>query len=148
MRKLFYYLAVQLALTACGNNNPAEDSHKATDHSSHSTGHSVTTPGLTTDQGKKWKADEATIQGIRQMAATAAAGRAGTLKNQTLTDSLKANFAEIFKKCTMKGAAHDQLHLYLQPLKLELDALANGADEVQSLHTIQDHLAKFDQYFE
>lgn len=148
MQKLFYSLVVLLAVSACGNQPAAETANEPAGHSSHAGETPEPTAALGTDQGKKWQADEATIQGIRQMSATAAAGRAGTLQGKALADSLSANFADIFKKCTMKGAAHDQLHLYLQPLKQQLDALKGGADETKLVNEMLDHLAKFDQYFE
>ncbi|MBC6492590.1 hypothetical protein ACFSQD_18530 [Flavihumibacter stibioxidans] len=155
MQQLFISLVVLLSLSACTDQSSSADAGHAIDHaanhSDHST-HSVPDSGLSatlqTDHGNKWKADEATIRGIRQMTATVAAGMTGTLQGQPLSDSLSANFAEIFSRCTMKGPAHDQLHLYLQPLKTQLDALKAGAGESRLLEEMQQHLADFDHYFE
>lgn len=158
MQRLFISLVVLLSLSACADqSSPGEtgnapdqmdQSDKTGNHSTHSASDSAHSATLQTDHGKKWKADEATIRGIRQMSATVAAGKVGTLQGKELSDSLSANFAEIFSKCTMKGIAHDQLHLYLQPLKTQLDALKAGGVESRLMEEMQQHLADFDHYFE
>jgi hypothetical protein len=59
-----------------------------------------------------------------------------------LQENLTIEFQTIFKKCTMKGEAHDQLHNYLMPLKEELDQLSAKNIEHTRLYLID-----YAQYF-
>ena len=63
------------------------------------------------NDGVRWAANAETTEGVNNMIKIT--DLFTTTENEeafkTLTDSLEAEFAMIFKKCTMKGEAHNQL---------------------------------------
>jgi len=62
---------------------------------------------------------------------------------------LMEQFEYIFRECTMKGVAHDQLHNYLLPMKVYFEEL-NSTDmniAENGLKRFQQHLALFPKYF-
>lgn len=63
------------------------------------------------NDGARWAANAETTKGVNNMIKIT--DLFTTTENEeafkTLTDSLEAEFAMIFKKCTMKGEAHNQL---------------------------------------
>jgi len=63
-----------------------------------------------------------------------------------LKSDLEKEYNLIFKNCTMTGAAHDQLHNYLMPLKEIIDQLDEPQPETILL--LDDHLQMYFEYFE
>lgn len=103
------------------------------------------------NEGEKWEANRETTQGIENME---------NILNQfdkdsdiqaynSLAKELASEFTMIFKKCTMKGEAHNQLHNYLIPLKDYMKGL--GSDQQQTAEKnyekIIPHLAAYSLYF-
>ena len=112
------------------------------------------TPGaVELDQGKRWQANPETTAGIAAMQTiltkyegqtTDAAGR------KALRDELETAFQDIFKQCTMKGKAHDQLHNYLLPMKNLMEKITSetaGESEL-AFDQLKKHLAEYPTYFE
>ena len=57
----------------------------------------------------------------------------------------------VVKECTMKGASHDNLHIWLYPLILKVEALSNTNDikEASKLkQSIIENVAAYDIYFQ
>lgn len=105
------------------------------------------------DNGKRWKANPETTSGIVEMQAILAnyEGRASEGEaRKALRKELEAAFQNIFKQCTMTGAAHDQLHNYLLPMKgmfEKLESKTPGESE-QAFEQLKKHLAEYQAYFE
>ena len=157
MKKTFLMLsASSLLFTACGNNS-AEGRHEhntetttaapteATAAEESHEGHSTT---VSLDNGKKWKANPETVEGIANMQSIVAKGKAENTAPESLHAALSTEFKTIFEKCTMKGAAHDQLHNYLMPIKADLDKLKDNNSAQDGLSSLEAHLKTFDNYFE
>lgn len=100
------------------------------------------------DNGKKWKANAETIEGVNKMQAILRNGMVAKAEPSALYDPLLKEFQTIFEKCTMKGEAHNQLHNYLVPVKNSLDKIKGNATDVQPLNDLDKHLATFTNYFE
>lgn len=94
----------------------------------------------------KWEANDATLQGIRNMKlfVKQSQERPGTTG---LKELLEMEYKEIFKECTMKGEAHNALHDYLFPLKERIDGLSDPPTE-DELKEIGKYLEAFEEYFE
>lgn len=124
-----------LLLTACGGH------------------HHDTAEPVQLDNGNRWQANPETTSGIAEMQAILAryegessdeAGR------RALRQELEAAFQNIFKQCTMKGEAHDQLHNYLLPMKplFEKIGSAEAGESEAAVRELKEHLAEYATYFE
>lgn len=104
-------------------------------------------PLVTLDNGKRWKANPETTQGIQSMRMLVERYPQSGMTKAQLKDSLEAEFQTIFEKCTMTGEGHNQLHNYLIPLHKMLggmsDKISDG--EIMSMHA---HLQTYGEYFE
>lgn len=115
-------------------------------------GHEKVAEGLTLNNGAKWKADSNTLvhAALLQSIASNAA-------KERLADYLQtaAQFEDGLNKmisgCKMKGAGHDALHQWLEPLMEKTKALKNTASAEKGtaiLHEIEKQVNLFPQYFE
>lgn len=129
------FLPTFLLLTACGGH------------------HHGTAEPVQLDNGKRWQANPETTSGIAEMQAILARyeGRgADADARQALREELEAAFQNIFKQCTMKGEAHNQLHNYLLPMKPLFEKI-DGADAAESeaaIRELKGHLVEYATYFE
>ena len=100
------------------------------------------------DNGKKWKANPETVEGIARMEAIITKSKSDNTAPGTLYEPLSTEFKTIFDKCTMTGEAHNQLHNYLVPIKDNLDKLKVEATASEGVSNIEGHLKMFGNYFE
>ena len=63
-----------------------------------------------------------------------------------LIAGLKAEFGMIFKKCTMTGEAHEQLHNYLIPLKTKIESLSEPISD-ENTNDLKMYLEDYFNYF-
>jgi len=106
---------------------------------------------ISLDQGAKWAANAETTSGVAQMTfliANTKAESAGDYRN--LGDGLNEIKNYIVKECTMTGASHDNLHVWLYPLIEKVGELQK-VETVESGRTLTDdikgHLDKYYEYF-
>lgn len=106
---------------------------------------------LSLNNGEKWQANAETTQGVNNLKALISAfeDSENIASYQSLAKDLKTEFQLIFKRCTMKGEAHNQLHHFLIPIKDSLDILA--ANDISAAKDavvdLKKHLLLYDQYF-
>jgi hypothetical protein len=81
-------------------------------------------PTVSLNEGQLWEANAETTQGIKNMQQLITDYSTESGNSEELISNLKAEFSMIFKKCTMTGEAHEQLHNYLIPLKTKIDGLS------------------------
>jgi hypothetical protein len=112
--------------------------------------HSEIKEELRLNDGKKWIANKETIEGIENMSLSIDKFNKNEMISDSLLSSLLRNFNYIFDKCTMKGVAHDQLHLYMIPLKDFIQKIKNSEAEhiPHHLEEMSKHLQNFSNYFE
>ncbi len=148
--KIFVLLIFTLLLTTCGdksekNHEPSET--KQTEEHEH--GSELT---VKLNDGKLWKANPETTTGINNMIRImdSFSDKETVDAYAKLNDSLKAEFSSILTKCTMDGAAHDQLHNYLVQMKDLFDSL--GSSDLNtckaSFDKLKKHLTEYSNYFE
>ena len=104
-------------------------------------------PAVQLDNGKRWKANPETTQGIAAMSAILDEHAKKPMAKTVLKDTLEAEFQMIFQKCTMTGEAHNQLHNYLIPLHRMLSAMDERSGE-KEIVAMRDHLQAYGKYFE
>ena len=77
----------------------------------------------------KWTANEETTQGVRNMLNIMENTDVGPEMNfKALGTKLKSEINVVIQKCSMKGASHDNLHVFLMPLIEKVDALQQEND--------------------
>ncbi len=116
--------------------------HEGHDHEGHD--HEAHTSKVMLNDGKKWKANVETTEGIANMLTLIHEYDASAEPEsyEDLQEKLQAEFRDIFKKCTMTGEAHDQLHNYLLPLKEKLEKVTE-----ENLYDIESYLHTYSEYF-
>jgi hypothetical protein len=68
-----------------------------------------------------------------------------------LSENLSTLQQELISGCTMEGAAHDQLHLFLMawmPALEELGKQTDGSGGQESLESLRGLVAEYDKHFE
>ena len=156
MKKLLL-AASYVLLVACSQNtveahdhsdheghNHEEHSHEGHDHSEHEENKNHGSEVVLND-GAKWEANAETTEGIANMLSLIHEYDASAEPEsyEDLQEQLQAQFRDIFKKCTMTGGAHNQLHNYLIPLKEKLEKISED-----NLYDIESYLHTYGNYFE
>ncbi len=103
------------------------------------------------DNGKRWIANPETKIGIENMISIMSSFEEKDNVDAfgPLTISLKSEFSMIFKKCTMTGEAHNQLHNFLLPIKGLLETLPSNNLHLsqERYNKLNNDLKEFKKYF-
>lgn len=149
MRTLLILLALGL-LT--GTSCKQEKHHEHADEpatGTHEHHEAISAQPVQLNNGEKWVANAETTKGIQRMQSLAEGYSGQDADAAHLAEDMLVAYQEIFDKCTMKGAAHDQLHNYLMPLGAhlnEIKACTSGCGE-HILH-VQAYLKTYTTYFQ
>lgn len=121
-------------------------------HSEEESSHKIEPVQL--DNGKKWKADQQTNEGVAKMQSLVTAFKKDTPRRiedfKHLNSQLQSELDGIFKKCSMTGDAHQQLHNFLVSVIKELNVLKEDdlkASE-HSFLTMERNLFSYSNFFE
>ncbi len=154
MKTILFFLLATLSLAAC--NHTSEETAHVHDASTVDTtaieGGATDTIALKKDG--KWNADEPTNKNVSVLQASAGEWNKRPLQStedyQALSADLQQGLNTLIKECKMKGADHDALHLWLEPLLAETKEL-KGISDVNSgdrlWHSIRTRLADYNLYF-
>ena len=98
----------------------------------------------------KWKTDEATKKNVAAMTQIITdSAYADAAKRKELYTNLKAKIDTLVKECSMKGAGHDALHVWLEKVLSDLKVLEKGDDEYKEAYTaLKKDVESFYQFFE
>ena len=102
-------------------------------------------PKVSLNNGQLWEANPETTAGIKRLQKIVSDNKPEE-SAAVLKEKLNAEFASIFKKCTMKGEAHDQLHNYLFPLKMKINRIEETNKEAMK-EEIAAYLKEYVLYF-
>lgn len=99
-------------------------------------GHGDEGPKLSLNNGEKWPMDDHTRAALGKLEARLKAGPASddVAGHHALGRDLDAEVKALIQGCTMKGAAHDQLHVWLMAFIPAVGALQEG-DDLAALRT-------------
>lgn len=168
MKKMFLSLVTLFVLTACNETKKSENENLNSETSTmdmevHDEGHdnhSLEGDGLgndwtsemKTDNGTKWSANPETNEGVQKMQSLIKTATTESIADyHQLSEKLNAEKNYIVKNCTMKGASHDNLHVWLLPLMAKIEALSEttSLDEASKIkHSISENVNAYDDYFE
>jgi len=114
--------------------------------------HPAKTSALSLNNGAKWKADSNTLVNVALLQDIASNAKKENLENYLQTANfLQEGLNKMVSECKMKGANHEALHLWLEPL-MELINDFNNATTIEiaeiSLGEIKNQINLFSQYFE
>ena len=141
---LVLFLLAIISIGSCQKNKEDKTSKEAITASPVSEKHKETVAKVSLNKGQLWKANPETTAGInalRKIILESSQEESASI----LKEKLNSEFALIFKKCTMEGEAHNQLHNYLLPLKLKIDSLedSNKAEIKKEIITYLDEYPLF-----
>lgn len=152
-----YLLALSLILVSC--KQTVKEDPKATD--SHSVHQEMASDShldndwvneMALDNGSKWEANVETTMGVAAMTKLIAETKTSSKEDYNqLGNGLNDLKNVIVKECTMTGASHDNLHVFLHPLieKIELLQKAATADEGAKIKAnVIEHLQGYYSYFD
>ena len=149
MKKILLILLSTNLLLAC--NAESDKEHKSeTDPVVHE--HTEAASALVLNNGNKWKADSVTVTNAEALQATIASANPESLEDYRKTSAdINEGLNKMIKQCTMKGADHDALHLWLEPLMKKVKELGESSTVEKAapiLHELETQANLFPQYFE
>ena len=148
--QLLIILSLFLSIVACEGGNENRREEKAKTEAQEAPAKSKN--DLVLNNGKRWSANPETTAGVNNMMnlMNSFAGYDNIDSYNTLSDSLNSEFNQILNQCTMDGAAHDQLHNFLFPMKEKFEKLSSrDLNEAKSaFNDLKKHLALYFDYFE
>jgi len=147
--KILTILLVTTLLLACNTGN---DKEKATTVTEKHTEHAGQATDLVLNNGVKWKADSTTVFNVALLQNIISLAKKESLENyHQAATTLQDGLNKMISECKMKGADHEALHHWLEPLMERTKALKN-ASSIESAKTISGEIEKqlnlFSEYFE
>jgi hypothetical protein len=141
MKQLLLILLV--AFVSCTSRQGAEQQENKSEK-----GNTVATVPL--NGGAKWKADEVTKKNVAAMVQIITdSAYADAAKRKDLYTNLKAKIDTLVKECSMKGAEHDALHVWLEKVLSDLKELKRDNNEYNEAYTaLKKDVESFYQSFE
>lgn len=104
------------------------------------------------NDGNKWQANTETNKGIQKMQNSVKMQATNTIEDYyQLAEQLNDDKDYVVKNCTMKGASHDNLHVFLLPLMEKIEALSEAKtmeDASKLKHSIEENVNAYSNYFE
>ena len=154
MKKILALLIITIGFTACNNESSDAHVHAANTVDSNTISEVTTAETITLNKEGKWNADAATNKNVSALQTTAA--KLNAQSRQTAEDyhavsaELQTGLNQLVKECKMKGADHDALHLWLEPVLTETKELKTVTDTVTGerlFHSIRTRLLDYNLYF-
>ena len=103
------------------------------------------------DNGEKWQADDTTNEGVKNLENIINSVTPSTLEEfHKLAEQLNEQKNFLVKNCTMKGASHDNLHVWLHPLIEKINALLKTEtveDAAKITNSIEENINAYSDYF-
>lgn len=152
MKKIVTMLLVTGLLLACNSGNDNKGNTDSISTEENHQDHEKKSEGLILNNGAKWKADSTTLLNVALLENIVSAAKKESLENyiQTATQ-LQDGLNKMITECKMKGADHDALHQWLEPLMektRDLKKATSTENAAAIMSEIDKHLNLFAQYFE
>ena len=153
--KILWVIAVSSFLAvSCGNDHQSTDKKEVTSENvKHE--HDPDASKLELNNGARWKADSSTDNNVKDLQAIVDKFNNGIARSIDAYHStgieLQAGLNKMISECKMKGADHDALHKWLEPLMSEIASLQKSTNEHEAANVIKqigEQLKLYPQYFE
>ena len=155
MKKIVFLLLAAGILWSCNSKQNSENKGIVNLNDTAPAHHESNTEKLQLNNEAKWKADSVTNNNVKELKAILGEFDKGGDKTlpgyHKAGKELQKGIAKMINECRMKGADHDELHKWLQPLlqdanELSKSSATTGAAEI--LENINSQLNLYYQYFE
>lgn len=152
MKRILTLLLATSLLLACNTGNEKEKPITTEPATENHVKHVEQATGLTLNNGTKWKADSTTLLNVALLQKIITSTKKESLENYSQTAiGLQDGLNKMVGECKMKGADHEALHHWLEPLMEKTKELKN-ANSIETAGTIFGEIEKqinlFPQYFE
>lgn len=155
MKRVFIWLIAAVSLSACSNESKDTHAHDVTTADSNTLADIETkSDTVALKKDGKWNADASTNKNVSLLQDKAAVLNKQPLHTaedyQAASAELQAGLNQLVKECKMKGADHDALHMWLEPVLTETKELKTVTDPVTGerlFHSIRTRLADYNLYF-
>ena len=143
MKKLLILLLV--GATSCTSPQPAEQKKDGVANAQEKT--LVTVP---LNNGSKWNADETTKKNVAETAAIMNNNRyQGPGNRKQLAAAIETRLDTLISQCSMKGAAHDALHLWLEKVLRDVQELKEEHNEyTEAYNALKKDIESFHAVFD
>lgn len=152
MKQLLPIILVTSLSLACSTGNEKEKTTPTAPVAEIQTDHTENTTGLALNKNKKWKADSTTLLNVKILQKVISVAKNESLENYIKTgEGLQDGLNKMILECKMKGADHEALHQWLEPLMEKTKALKTVTtieNAQQILSEIEKQINLFSQYFE
>ena len=152
MKRIITMLLVAGFLLACNSGNDRKNTLTAEPSKEGHADHGEKAAGLVLNNGAKWKADSITLLNVSLLQAIVSTGKEEKPENYVQTaGKLRDGLNKLVEECKMKGADHDALHQWLEPLLEKANELRKASSPENAaliLNEIDNHIQLFPQYFE
>lgn len=148
--KIFLVLFLMTIFLSCQPTEEKKEPQKAQEESNEEI-HEHSSDELQLNEGKKWKVDDSMMVHLRNMSSSLLTFRLNEHTSHKLADSLQINIELLTSNCTMKGAAHDELHKWLIPFIDKVNDFAKVKTENEAAELYKELVKSFDtfnQFFE
>lgn len=151
MKQILTILLATSLLLSCNSQNdkvntglhPSAENHKE---------HENKSEGLTLKNGAKWKVDSTTLLNVASLQNIVLVAKKESLENYIQTAmQLQNGLSKMINECKMKGASHDALHHWIEPLMEKTKELKNATSTKNAallFNEIEKQMNMFAQYFE
>lgn len=154
MKKILALLILTVGLAACHNESSDAHVHASNTVDSNTISDATNAEAVTLQKDGKWNADVATNKNVSALQATAAKLNAQPRQSKAdyhaVSAELQIGLNQLVKECKMKGADHDALHMWLEPVLTETKELKGVTDTVTGerlFHSIRTRLLDYNLYF-
>lgn len=151
--KLLLVAALAFTISSCQSNSEQGHDHEHATTETHD--HAQDTKALALNNGAKWQTDESTRQhaAALQGIADGFPFNDGTSMEayQKHAAAMQTELNYLIQDCRMKGAEHDALHLWLEPVLDDTRALSETTDAAAAQNAtrkLHEDIRKFPQYFD
>lgn len=142
---------------ACNNEKKMDSTNAAQNETTHEHSNAEEAPnvGLALNNGSKWMTDESTWVHSASLNALVDDFQKKEDRDlesyQVFAAAMQEELGGLVKDCKMKGANHDALHLWLEPIMKDVNDLKKAATAAEAdpiAETLSANVQKFNQYFE
>ena len=152
MKKILTILLATSLLLACNAGNEKEKITVTAPAAETHAEHAEQVTGLALNNGTKWKSDSTTLLNVDLLQKIITSAKKESLENYSQTAiGLQDGLNKMVSECKMKGADHEALHHWLEPIMEKTKELKN-ANSIETARTIFGEIEKqinlFHQYFE